>query len=488
MSVQEVLDRRDPANLIDGAWTASDGGAVARIQDPSVPDGDPIAAVADSSAADVDAAIAAAQAALPAWAATPAPERGDLLRRFEGLIGEHAEELAALMTREMGKPIAESRGEIGRARGELDYAIGETTRLHGTTVPSRAAGQLVVVEPEPIGVVGAITPWNFPAVAPVRKIAPALACGCTVVLKPAPATPLTALALATLARDAGIPDGVLNVVTGSGETVGARLTEDPRVAGVSFTGSTAVGQRIGEAVGRRLGKVQLELGGKNAAYVHSAADLDAVVGHVASAAIQASGQRCTSISRVLVQEEIADDLVARLTATYDGYVVGPGLQDGTQVGPLVDRAQYERVTGYLERGLAEGARRTTADRELPTGLYVAPTVLDGVTPDMTVAREEIFGPVLVVLRVRDVEEAIRITNDNAYGLAAVVFSERLDVAMRFSRGVHAGMVHVNHGTISQPHVPFGGVKGSGSGAFSIGYTAREFFTEPKVTYLSPTVG
>lgn len=394
MSVHEVLDRTEPANFVCGGWKAGTGG-VTTVTNPA-DSADRIATVPDSTAGDVDAAVAVARGAAPAWAATPAPARGDVLRRWNELIGEHTEELAALMTREMGKPLAESRGEIGRARLELDYAAGEATRLHGATVPSRAAGQLVFTEREPLGVVAAITPWNFPAVAPIRKLGPALVTGNTVVLKPADATPLTALALAGLLRDAGLPDGVLGVVCGAGATAGARLVEHPDVAAVSFTGSTEVGRGIAEKVARRLGSVQLELGGKNAAYVHSARDLDRVVDQITGAAVQASGQRCTAISRVI-------------------------------------------------------------------------------------------GPVLTVTRVSGVDEAIAVVNDSDYGLAAGVFSTDLDVALRVARATRTGMVHVNHGTISQPHVPFGGVNASGVGEFSIGYTSTEFFTNLKVVYLSPEV-
>jgi aldehyde dehydrogenase (NAD+) len=410
-----------------------------------------------------------------------------LLRRWNELIAENADELALLMTREMGKPLSESRAELARAGAELDYTAGEGMRILGNTIPSRMANQLVYTQLEPLGVVAAITPWNFPAVAPMRKIAPALVTGNTVVLKPALETPLTALALATLLRDAGVPEGVLNVVCGRGNSVGSRLVADRRVDGVSFTGSTSVGRSVAEATARRLGKVQLELGGKNAAYVHSAADLRRVVDHIASAAIQASGQRCTAVSRVLVQNDLADDVVQLLSDVYSSYRVGPGVDPATQVGPLINEAQFERVSGYVRTGVEEGAVRTTARREVPDGLYFEPTILDRVTRDMVVAREEIFGPVISVLRVSDVDEAISVANDCDYGLAAVVFSQSLDVAMRYVRGVHAGMVHVNHGTISQPHVPFGGVKDSGSGAFSIGSTNQDFFTNSKAVYLSPTV-
>jgi len=482
---QQTLEYPQRVNFINNVWAASAGAPVDALN-PADRD-DVVGVVPDSTPEDVDAAIEAAVNAFPGWSATPAPVRGDILRRWSELIGENLEELARLMTREMGKPLAESRGELGRARLELDYAAGEGTRIHGTTIPSRVPGQLIYTDREPVGVIAAITPWNFPAVAPLRKIAPALIFGNTVVLKPALETPLTALALAALLREAGLPPGVLNVVSGRGSTVGSQLAADPRVAGVSFTGSTGIGRTVSETVGRRLGAVQLELGGKNAAYVHSAGDLRQVAAEITNAAIQATGQRCTSISRVIVQEEIADELVALLTEAWSGLKVGPGDAEGTIVGPLVNNSQLKRVQKYVQLGAEEGAVRTTPHRPVPEGLYHPPTIFDHVTPDMAVAREEIFGPVLTVIRVRDVQEAITIVNDTEYGLAAVVFSQDLDVAMRFSREVRAGMVHINHGTLSQPHVPFGGVKDSGSGAFSIGLTNAEFFTQSKVVYLKPSI-
>jgi aldehyde dehydrogenase (NAD+) len=483
---QQTLEYPHRVNFINNAWVPSSGEGVETLN-PADKD-DIVGIVPDSTPEDVEAAISAAEHALRGWASTPGPARGDILRRWSDLIGENLEDLARLMTREMGKPLAESRAELGRARMELEYAAGEGTRIHGTTIPSRAPGQLVYTEREPIGVVAAITPWNFPAVAPVRKIAPALMFGNTVILKPALETPLTALALAALLRDAGLPDGVLNVVTGRGSKVGTQLTEDRRIAGVSFTGSTGVGRTVNEAVARRMGAVQLELGGKNAAYVHSAEDLRTVAAEITSAAIQATGQRCTSISRVVVREEIADDLVAILTETWSGLQVGPGDAEGTVVGPLVNNAQLTKVSGYVRQGIEEGALRTTPDRQIPDGLYYAPTILDHVTRDMTVAREEIFGPVLTITRVKNIDEAIDIVNDTDYGLAAAVFSEDLEVVMRFSRETRAGMIHVNHGTVSQPHVPFGGVKESGLGAFSIGLTNSDFFTQTKVVYLKPSSG
>lgn len=478
---QLTLNAPARTNFINNTWTASAGAGVPTLNPAD--QGDIVGTVPDSTPEDVNAAIDAAREALPGWAATPGPVRGDILRRWSELIGEHLEDLARLITREMGKPLAESRGELGRARMELDYAAGEGTRIHGVTIPSRIPGVSIATQREPIGVVGAITPWNFPAVAPVRKIAPALVFGNTVVLKPALETPQTALALAGLLREAGLPEGVLNVVSGRGSTVGSQLAEDPRLAGISFTGSTNVGRSVNEAVARRLGSVQLELGGKNAAYVHSAEDLRAVAAEITNASIQATGQRCTSISRVLVREAIADDLVALLVESWSGLVIGPGDAEDTEVGPLVNQSQLDRVSRYVQQGIEEGAVRVTPDRSTPEGLYFAPTVLDRVTPEMTVAREEIFGPVLTVTRVNDDDEAIRVVNDTDYGLAAAVFSEDLETAMRFSREVHAGMVHINHGTVSQPHVPFGGMNESGVGPFSIGLSNVEFFTQSKTVYV-----
>jgi alpha-ketoglutaric semialdehyde dehydrogenase len=307
-----------------------------------------------------------------------------------------------------------------------------------------------------------------------------------VVLKPAEETPFTSLALGMLLQEAGLPPGVVNVVCGSGKTVGARLVAHPQVAAVSFTGSTAVGRRVGKVVGERLGSVQLELGGKNAAYVHSAADLDTVADEIVKAAVLATGQRCTAISRVLAEESLADDLVARLAQRFDRLRIGHGLEPDVELGPLVNARQRNSVRAYIETGEAEGATVATSRvDELPAqGPYIAPVVFDHVTRDMRIAREEIFGPVLSVLRVDGVEEAIAAANDCDYGLTSSVFSEDLDTAMRFVDGVQAGMVHVNHGTNSEPHVPFGGVEGSGVGPYSIGYTVKDFFTKLKVAYIA----
>jgi alpha-ketoglutaric semialdehyde dehydrogenase len=484
-AIAELLAHEEGANFVYGRLQAT-AGESEESSDPAT--GERIGFAALATTEEVDAAVDAAAEAFAGWRAVPPPKRGDLLRRWAAAIEANRDELARLMTREMGKPLAESEAEIGRALGEIDYAASEGTRLHGVTIPSARPGVLVYTRPEPVGVVGAITPWNFPLIAPVRKLAPALVCGTTVVLKPARETPFVALALAMLLTEAGVPDGVVNVVCGSGSTVGDRLITHPGVAAVSFTGSTSVGQHVGKVVGQRLGSMQLELGGKNAAYVHSADDLDSVTAQITSAAIQATGQRCTAISRVLADAKVADSLVERLANQFDGLTIGRGTDQGVDVGPLVNARQRTSVLEYIDTGISEGARTVTKrDGELPEGPYVAPVVFDEVTRDMRIAREEIFGPVLSVLRVDGVEDAIETANDCEYGLTSSVFSNDLDVALRFVDGVQAGMVHVNHGTNSEPHVPFGGVESSGVGPYSVGYTVKDFFTRVKVAYIKTGV-
>jgi NAD-dependent aldehyde dehydrogenases len=360
---------------------------------------------------------------------------------------------------------------------------GEALRASGEQIPSSVPGTFVVTIRAPVGLVLAITPWNFPVVSPVRKIAPAIAYGNPVICKPSTEAPLTALALADLAGEAGLPNGVLNVVCGDRSGAGTALIAHPAVRAITFTGSTTVGRTIGEVAGRNLVRVQLELGGKNAVYVDVSADLDRAVPEIVSAAMQCTGQRCTAISRVLADEPIADELTRRLAEALDMLTVGPGTDPSVNVGPLVSASARQRVRGYLQTGVDEGARVATARTEVPDGNYVAPTVLDGVTPGMRVAREEIFGPVLSVLRVRGVADAIAVTNDCEYGLASAVFARDIGVALEYMRGAQTGMVHVNHGNASQPHVPFGGVKASGMGPYSIGHTAMDFFTQLKIAYV-----
>ena len=441
-----------------------------------------IAYVPRSTPKEVDAAVDAAHGAGRNWAATAPQERSGILLRWAALLLERKDQLATLATSEMGKLLKESRAEVDRAISEIQFMSGEALRLNGETFPSISSGTLVYSVPVPVGTVAAITPWNFPIVSPVRKIAPALAAGDTVIVKPAAESPLSALLLADLLDEAGLPAGVLNVVCGRGNEAGAALTAHDGVDAITFTGSTSVGRSIAEAAGRRLIPTQLELGGKNAVYVDASADLDRAVPDIVSASVQATGQRCTAISRVLAHQSIADELVKRLASAYDELIIGSG-REAVDVGPLVSEKARDNVVDHLKGALAEGARPATSRTDAPEGAYLAPVVLDGVTPSMAIARDEVFGPVLSVLRVADHLEAIEVANSSDYGLAAAAFTSEIRVANDFAQQVHVGMVHINHGTASQPHVPFGGVGASGLGSYSIGHSAQDFFTRQKIVYI-----
>jgi acyl-CoA reductase-like NAD-dependent aldehyde dehydrogenase len=377
---------------------------------------------------------------------------------------------------------------VGRAAAEARFMAGEASRAGGHTFPSERAGVSCHTIAEPVGVVAAICPWNFPVVTPVRKIAPALAFGNAVVLKPSSLTPWSAVFLMELLVKAGLPRGVANLVTGRGSVVGNALIRDPRVSGITFTGSTDVGRHIYEEAARRLSRVQLELGGKNPAVVIECEDLDGAAREIVAAAFLCSGQRCTAISRVVAVESQANALVERLLAHVSRIKVGDGLDPATTMGPLVSEGQLRSVDRYVQDGVQSGSvllagGKPIAEHPERQGYYYAPTVFDRVQRDSLLATEEIFGPVLPVLRVADLDEAITIANSTKYGLAASVFTSNLRAIHAFTSRVQAGMIHVNHGTASQAHVPFGGVKDSGQGAHSIGPTAREFYTNAKAVYL-----
>ncbi|MGQ9635286.1 MAG: aldehyde dehydrogenase family protein [Bryobacteraceae bacterium] len=474
-------------NFIAGRWQVPESGAWYTTFNPGRPQ-EALGEFPASSAADVDAAIAAAAQAAPGWARTPGPQRGTLLLRFAQLLEESKQELGRILTREMGKPLCEAVGEVGRAAAEARFAAGEASRLDGHTFVSERPGLHCSTVLEAIGVVAAISPWNFPVVAPVRKIAPALACGDTVVLKPASITPWCSEYLMRLFESAGLPAGVVNLVVGRGSVIGDRLVDDPRVAGITFTGSTAVGIPLNERAARRLAKVQLELGGKNPAVVADYDDLDAAAREIVSAALQCSGQRCTALSRVIVLDSQADALVEKIVSLVNQIRVGDGLDEETTMGPLSSRAQLETVQGYVQRGLEEGAKLLTGGRCLVEdpdrqGYFFAPTVFDDVQPESVLAQEEIFGPVLPVIRVRNFEQALEVANRTRYGLAAALFTSKLSYIQEFTSTVKAGMIHINHGTASQAHIPFGGVKESGLGPYSIGHTAKEFYTNLKAVYI-----
>ncbi len=475
------------ANFIGGQWVPPQTGQYYTIHNPAHPR-QALGEFPASAAGDVDAAVAAALAARDGWAATPGPQRGAMIYRFAQLLEESKAELGRIVTLEQGKAIGEAVGEVGRAAVEARYMAGEASRPIGQTFPSERAGYTCQTIRESIGVVATICPWNFPVVTPVRKMTPALAYGNTVVHKPASLTPWTSVYIMRLLEKAGLPPGVANTVCGAGSTVGGSLVANPGVRGISFTGSSDIGTRIYECAARRLAGVQLELGGKNPAIVVDCEDLDGAAGEIVSAAFLCSGQRCTALSRVIVGTGQADALVKRLLDLVAKIRVGDGMLETTTMGPLVSLAQLQTVDGYVRRGVASGGKllcggkALTADPE-SEGYFYAPTLFDGVAPDSLLATEEIFGPVLPVIRVPDAESAIRVANGTRYGLAAAVFTSRMQLAAEFARRLETGMVHINHGTASQAHVPFGGRKDSGQGAFSIGPTAQDFYTTVKAVYV-----
>ncbi len=461
--------------------------AVYSIRNPARP-AEYLGEFADFAAADVDAAIAAAESATRIWAATPGPQRGAVLFRFAELLEASKDELARIITLEQGKALGESSGEVARAAAEARFMAGEASRPIGLTFPSEKPGASCHTVAEPLGVVAAICPWNFPVVTPVRKIAPALAWGNTVVFKPATLTPWSGTFLMQLFERAGAPPGVVNLVTGSGSIAGETLIRDARVKGITFTGSTKVGTHVYETAASRLARVQLELGGKNPAVVTDCEDYEHAAREIVAAAFLCSGQRCTAISRVIVADREADALIERLLFHVGRITVGNGLEPGTTMGPLVSAGQFRTVDAYVRRGVESGCTLLAGGHPLVDdpereGYYYAPTVFDHVRRDSPLATDEIFGPVLPVLRVSDFNEAIAVANATRYGLAASLFTSRLSFVNEFTQRVDAGMIHVNHGTASQAHVPFGGVKESGQGAYSIGPSAREFYTNVKAVYV-----
>jgi alpha-ketoglutaric semialdehyde dehydrogenase len=393
-----------------------------------------------------------------------------------------------MLSAEQGKVLSESKGEVLRAAKETRFAAGEALRSFGETLPGERPNVWNSTVRKPIGVVAAIAPWNFPVVTPVRKIVPALAYGCTVVYKPASVTPWTSILLMDLFAQAGVPKGAVNLVVGSGSKVGNALVTHPLVKGISFTGSTKMGLQINELAANRLAKTQLELGGKNPAIVIDYDDVENVAKQITSAAFTCSGQRCTAISRVVVMKEKQEEVVNALLTEMKKIKVGPAWQEGATMGPLINQSQLDSVQQYVEAGKAEGATLLYGGEVLEgeafgKGAYMTPAIFTDVKPDMRIAKEEIFGPVLSVLAVNSKEEAAQVANDVEYGLAASIFTKDLSEAHQFAEQIESGMIHINHGTASAAHAPFGGTKKSGFGAFSIGSTNAEFFTEVKAIYI-----
>jgi len=447
---------------VDGEWIAADSGATLDVTNPST--GERLGGVPRLGAAETRRAIRAAAAAWPAWRARTAKERGALLRRWFDLLLAHQDDLAAILTLEQGKPLAEARGEILYGASFIEWFAEEGKRVYGDTIPQPTAGRRIVVTREPIGVVAAITPWNFPNAMITRKVGPALAAGCTVVLKPASQTPFSALALAVLAERAGLPKGVFNVVTGSAQAIAGELTASPSVRKLSFTGSTEVGKTLMAQCAGTLKKLSLELGGNAPFIVFADADLDAAIAGAIASKFRNNGQTCVCTNRLLLQNAIHDEFAERLVRAASQLAVADGFAQGAQQGPLIDMAALENIEALVADALAKGARLLLGGkRHALGGTFFEPTVLADVTTDMRIAREEAFGPIAPLFRFATEQEAIQLANDTDFGLASYVYTRDNARVWRMSEALEYGMVGVNEGLISTEVAPFGGVKHSGLG-------------------------
>jgi aldehyde dehydrogenase (NAD+) len=448
--------------------------------------GEVLASFPRSTAADVDAAVQKAKTAFEEWRLVPAPERGNMLFRFAEVLRAHKTELTDLMTREMGKVKAEAGGDVQEAIDMSYYMGGEGRRLFGQTTPSELRDKFMMSVRMPVGVVGAITPWNFPIAIPSWKLAPALVCGNTVVLKPAEDTPALAQRFVELLAEAGIPDGVVNIVHGFGEEAGDALVRHPDVPVITFTGSRETGIAVTKAAADRLKHVHLELGGKNAIIVMDDADVDLAVDGIVWSAFGTSGQRCTAASRVIVHEAVYAELQSKLVAAAERLRLGPGWEDDTDVGPLINEAALDKVESYTQIGKDEGAKLLTGGERYGNGggFYYRPTVFADAEPGMRIAQEEIFGPTTALIPVESFEEAIAAANSVRYGLSSSIFTRDVNRAFRAMRDLQSGITYVNAGTTgAEVHLPFGGTKETGNGHREAGQAALDVFTEWKSIYV-----
>ncbi|MEX3949288.1 NADP-dependent succinate-semialdehyde dehydrogenase [Paraburkholderia sp. EG287B] len=448
--------------FINGEWQGAEDGATFEVKNPAT--GAVIGTVPRMGAAETRRAIAAANAAWPAWRAKTAKERSVILRKWHDLMMENADDLALILTTEQGKPLAEAKGEIGYAASFLEWFAEEGKRIYGDTIPTPANDKRIVVTKEPVGVCAAITPWNFPAAMITRKVGPALAAGCPIVLKPAEATPFSALALAVLAERAGVPRGVFSVVTGDPKAIGGELTSNPTVRKLSFTGSTPVGRLLMSQCASTVKKVSLELGGNAPFIVFEDADLDAAVAGAIASKYRNSGQTCVCTNRFYVHDAVYDAFAAKLRDAVEKLKVGLGTEAGVTQGPLINEAAVLKVESHIEDALAKGAQVTTGGKRHALGHgFFEPTILTGVTPAMKVARDETFGPLAPLFRFSSDEEVIRMANDTEFGLAAYFYSRDIGRVWRVAEALEYGMVGINTGLISNEVAPFGGVKQSGLG-------------------------
>lgn len=472
-------------NLIAGEWVDAANGATFENRNPAKLD-DVIGAFPSATADDVNRAVTAAKAAQAAWANTPAPARGAILDKASQILDARQKELAEILSREEGKTRAEATGEVLRARDIFKYYAGEGWRAGGDVIPSNTGGELLYTRREPLGVVALVTPWNFPIAIPAWKMAPALIYGNTVVFKPASFTPETAYRLVEVLVEAGLPKGVVNLVTGAGRLVGDVLVGNKDLNGISFTGSYSVGMKIYEKAMPNLTRVQLEMGGKNPMIVLNDADIDKAVQLAAMSGFGLTGQACTAASRVIVEEGIADAFAAALTAKARSIVVGNGLETGVTMGPAVSEDQLKTDLDYIKIGKDEGAKLLTGgDRAKDGGYYVQPTVFSDVDINMRIAQEEIFGPVISVIRAKNVDDAIEKANNIQFGLSAAIVTNDLQKAFTFANRIEAGVVKINEPTTGLAlQAPFGGFKNSSANTFKEqGPAAIEFYTRTKTIYV-----
>jgi len=473
--------------FIAGEWVESVSGQTFESVNPA-DRRDIVGRFQAGTAADVAMAVRAAEMALPRWKATPAPKRGEILYRFGELMAQHKERLSRAMTREMGKVLAEARGDVQEGIDIAYLMAGEGRRMFGDTAPSELPDKWAMSIRQPIGIAGIITPWNFPIAIPCWKMMPALVTGNTVVFKPASDTPHCATLLVELMAEAGFPAGVVNLVTGAGAEVGNAIVDSPDVSVISFTGHSSTGKSIAERAARRLKRVSLELGGKNAVVVLKDADLDLATDGILWSAFGTTGQRCTACSRVIVEKAIVEPLLERLERRARKLRLGSGLEDSTDVGPLINPAAVEKVGSYIDIGRSEGelvlGGAAATDGDLAHGNFFSPTIFSGVAPMDRIAQEEIFGPVLSMVSVDDYQGAVTALNQTRYGLSSSIFTRDVNTAFRAMRDFETGIVYVNAGTTgAEVHLPFGGWKETGNGHREAGHAALDSFTEWKSIYV-----
>ena len=486
--VGRSVDAETFKNLVGGQWMAPATQAYFENRNPADPN-DLIGRFPDSDSPDVDAAVRSAKRGFEIWSRTPPPVRGDVLRRVGDLLVQRKDAIANAMTREMGKVLAETRGDVQEGIDTAYYAATEGRRLFGHVVPSELRSKWAMSYRRPIGVVGLITPFNFPLAIPTWKMFPALLCGNSVIIKPSEDVPHTVNLLVEILLEAGLPPEVVQLVHGRGETVGKALVEHPEVPVISFTGSTETGSIIGETCGRMHKRLSLEMGGKNAMIVMDDADLDLALEGVLWGAFGTTGQRCTATSRLILHEKVHDGFLQRLSQAAEALKLGDGRQERTDVGPLIHEASRQKVEQYIEIGRKEGAELVTGGKrpsgaQLDDGFFFQPTVFAGVKPKSRLEQEEIFGPVLSVIRVPSFDDAIRVNNDVRYGLSSSIYTRNVDLAFRAMQELDNGITYVNAPTIgAEAHLPFGGIKATGNGHREGGWEVYEFYSETKVCYV-----